>query len=54
MAPVYGWIVDTTGTYLTPNLICLGLSAFTLSVLYLTTRETYGGALARERSDSVK
>ncbi|MCX6649529.1 MAG: MFS transporter [Candidatus Bathyarchaeota archaeon] len=40
--PIYGSLVDVTGTYLIPNLICLGLGVLTVLLLAVMMKETYG------------
>ncbi len=42
ITPLYGSFVDVTGSYLLPNIVILGLGAFTLIVLFRYTKETYG------------
>ncbi len=42
LAPVYGSLVDVTGSYFMPNIISLGLSLFTIVVIVIFTKETYG------------
>lgn len=42
LAPVYGSLVDVTGSYFMPNIISLGLSLFTIVVIVTFTKETYG------------
>jgi MFS family permease len=42
MTPIYGSIVDQTGSFFIPNLISIGFAALTFTVLLLGTRETYG------------
>ena len=46
LAPIYGSLVDATGSYFTPNIISLGLSFITILVLLFFTKETYGGIQA--------
>ncbi len=42
MTPIYGSIVDQTGSFFIPNLISIGFAALTFTALLLGTRETYG------------
>jgi hypothetical protein len=42
LAPIYGSLVDVTGSYFTPNIISLGLSFLTVVVIVIFTKETYG------------
>jgi MFS family permease len=42
VTPVYGSLVDITGSYYLPNLICLGLGALTVVILAVIMKETYG------------
>ncbi|MCX6643257.1 MAG: MFS transporter [Candidatus Bathyarchaeota archaeon] len=42
LTPLYGSFVDVTGSYFLPNIVTLGLGAFTLVVLFRYTKETYG------------
>jgi hypothetical protein len=42
LAPVYGSLVDVTGSYFTPNIIALGLSLATVLVIFVLIKETYG------------
>jgi MFS family permease len=47
--PVYGSLVDITGSYLIPNLISLGLGIITVVVLVLVMKETYGVSPLRSK-----
>ena len=47
--PVYGSLVDITGSYLIPNLISLGLGIITVVVLVLIMKETYGVSPLRSK-----
>ncbi len=40
--PVYGSLVDITGSYFIPNIILLGLGILTVLVLIMIMKETYG------------
>jgi MFS family permease len=40
--PVYGSLVDVTGSYFIPNIISLGLGILTVLVLAVMMKETYG------------
>ncbi len=40
--PIYGTLVDITGSYYIPNIISLGLGVFTVLVLAIIMKETYG------------
>ena len=40
--PIYGSLVDVTGSFLVPTMISLGLSVIDFIVLFLFLRETYG------------
>jgi sugar phosphate permease len=40
--PIYGTLVDITGSYYIPNMILLGLGVFTVLVLAIIMKETYG------------
>ena len=40
--PIYGSLVDVTGSYLFPNLICIVLGLVTVIILAATMKETYG------------
>jgi len=40
--PIYGSLVDVTGSYYLPNIISLGLGILTVIVLAVVMRETYG------------
>jgi predicted MFS family arabinose efflux permease len=42
LAPVYGSLVDVTGSYFTPNIIALGLSLGTVLIIFILIKETYG------------
>ncbi len=42
--PAYGALVDITGSYYVPNLICIGLGLATLLILAAVMKETYGVA----------
>ena len=42
--PIYGSLVDITGSYLVPNLICIGLGLITVLLLAVMMKETYGMA----------
>ena len=42
VTPVYGTLVDITGSYYLPNIICLGLGALTVLILVVIMKETYG------------
>jgi MFS family permease len=46
--PIYGTLVDVTGSYYIPNIILLGLGFFTVVVLALAMKETYGIAARAE------
>lgn len=41
-APIYGSLVDMTGSYYMPNIITLGLGVLTIVILALFMNETYG------------
>jgi hypothetical protein len=43
--PIYGSLVDITGSYYLPNIISLGLGITTVIVLALIMKETYGIAV---------
>jgi MFS family permease len=43
IAPIYGTLVDVTGGYFTPNIIVFGVVFFTILVIIIYTKETYGG-----------
>jgi len=43
--PIYGSLVDLTGSFFIPTMISLGLSVFNFIVLYLFLRETYGNTV---------
>ena len=45
MTPLYGSIVDQTGSFFIPNLISIGFAALTFTILLLGTRETYGNII---------
>jgi hypothetical protein len=45
LAPIYGGLVDTTGSYFIPNIISLGLSLLTVLVIIVFAKETYGGII---------
>jgi len=45
LAPLYGSLVDTTGSYFIPNIISLGLSLLTVLVIIVFAKETYGGLI---------
>jgi MFS family permease len=49
LAPIYGGLVDLTGSYFTPNIISLGLSGVTVIVIFVFAKETYGGIQAVKR-----
>jgi MFS family permease len=40
--PIYGSLVDMTGTYFVPNIICIGLGLLTVILLTVMMKETYG------------
>ena len=40
--PIYGSLVDLTGSFFVPTMISLGLSVIDFIVLFLFLRETYG------------
>jgi len=42
LAPIYGSLVDVTGSYFTPNIIALGFGAITVLVVFSYIKETYG------------
>ncbi len=42
LAPIYGSLVDVTGSYFTPNIIALCFSVVTVLVVYAFIKETYG------------
>jgi MFS family permease len=42
VTPVYGSLVDVTGSYYLPNIICLGLGVLTVALLAVIMKETYG------------
>ena len=42
--PIYGGLVDITGSFFVPNIISLGLGVFTLIILFIFLKETYGNA----------
>ena len=45
MTPLYGSIVDQTGSFFIPNLISIGFAALTFTILLLGTRETFGNII---------
>ncbi|MCX6648366.1 MAG: MFS transporter [Candidatus Bathyarchaeota archaeon] len=45
MTPLYGSIVDQTGSFFIPGLISIGIAAVTFVVLLRFTRETYGSVI---------
>ena len=49
--PIYGSLVDVTGSYYMPNLICLGLGLLTVILLAVMMKETYGVAAPRAASN---
>ena len=51
--PIYGTLVDVTGSYFIPNIISLGLGIITVVVLALVMKETYGIAARRTSSAPV-
>jgi hypothetical protein len=40
--PIYGSLVDATGSFLIPTIISLGFSVFSFIVLSIFLRESYG------------
>jgi MFS family permease len=40
--PIYGSLVDMTGSFFVPTIISLGLGVFTLIILFIFLKETYG------------
>lgn len=42
--PIYGSLVDMTGSFFVPTIISLGLGVFTLIILFIFLKETYGNA----------
>jgi hypothetical protein len=42
--PIYGSLVDITGSYFLPNMIVLALSIVTVVALMVIMKETYGVA----------
>jgi MFS family permease len=42
MTPIYGSLVDTTGSFFIPGMISLGIGVLTFIVLFISTKETYG------------
>jgi MFS family permease len=50
--PIYGTLVDVTGSYYIPNIISLGLGIFTVVVLALVMKETYGVTAPRSPPSS--
>ena len=45
MTPLYGSIVDQTGSFFIPNLISIGFATLTFTILLLGTRETFGNII---------
>lgn len=45
VTPLYGSLVDQTGSFFIPGLISIGVAAVTFAVLLLFTRETYGSVI---------
>ncbi len=48
MSPVYGTLVDVTGSYGTSNMLVIATSVLTTIIYVLFTKETYGGANGSE------
>jgi MFS family permease len=44
--PIYGSLVDATGSFFVPTMLSLGLSIFDLIILFLFLRETYGNVVS--------
>jgi predicted MFS family arabinose efflux permease len=42
LAPIYGTLVDITGSYFTPNIIALGFGCVTVLAVFSFIKETYG------------
>jgi uncharacterized membrane protein len=40
--PIYGGLVDITGSFFVPTIISLVLGVFTLIILFIFLKETYG------------
>ena len=47
IAPIYGSLVDVTGSYFTPNIIALGFSLATFAFIFFSVKETYKGVSAQ-------
>jgi len=45
MTPIYGSLVDQTGSFFIPSLISIGIAAVTFVVLLVYTKETYGSVI---------
>jgi MFS family permease len=45
LAPIYGALVDMTGSYYVPNTISLGMIGLTLVVIIILVRESYGAVI---------
>ena len=45
MTPIYGSLVDQTGSFFIPSLISIGIAAVTFFVLLIYTKETYGSVI---------
>jgi len=43
--PIYGSLVDATGSFFVPTMISLGVSVFDFIILFLFLRETYGNTI---------
>jgi MFS family permease len=51
ITPIYGSLVDITGSYYTPNIISLGLGVVTLVILIIYMKETYGATIKEQEYD---
>jgi len=45
MTPLYGSLVDQTGSFFIPGLISISIAAMTFAVLLIYTKETYGNVI---------
>jgi hypothetical protein len=45
MTPLYGSLVDQTGSFFIPTLLSIGIAAVTFVVLLVYTKETYGSVI---------